>query len=80
MIDYIKLNHFYLFKQFILLFKFQGFISTYIPTYIIKYTNNCKCMSVGYTNYFWQKNRKVQTSIVQLLHSEDCSKLFSTDL
>lgn len=49
MIDYIKLNHFYLFKQFILLFKFQGFVSTYIPTYIMKYTNNCKCMYVGYT-------------------------------
>lgn len=49
MIDYIKFNNFYLFKQFIVLFKFQGFISTYIPTYIIKYTNNCKCMSVGYT-------------------------------
>lgn len=36
MIDYTKLNNFYLFKQFILLFKFQGFVSTYIPTYIIK--------------------------------------------
>lgn len=62
MIDYIALNHFYLFKQFILLFTLQGFISTYIPTYIIKYTNNCKCMSVGYTETI--SGRKIGKCII----------------